>query len=43
MIPKGVQILGLNDSKQLTESKREYLRHEIEEKCIWRVVMLEQR
>jgi ribonuclease HII len=41
IIPKGVQILGLNDSKQLTEKKRDALRIEIEEKCIWKVVMLE--
>ncbi len=37
IIPKGVVIDGLNDSKQLTEKKRQALRPIIEEKCIWAV------
>ncbi|MBL7837840.1 MAG: ribonuclease HII, partial [Bacteroidetes bacterium] len=37
---KGVDISGLNDSKQLSESKRKILRQEIEEKCIWCVASL---
>lgn len=37
IIPKGINILGLNDSKQLTENKRNSLRIEIEEKTIWSV------
>ena len=37
IIPKGVTIKGLNDSKQLTASNREALRFEIEEKCYWSV------
>lgn len=40
IIPKGVIIHGLNDSKQLSEKKRKELRLEIEEKCHWKVVML---
>ena len=40
IIPKGVDIIGLNDSKQLSEKKRRELRIEIEAKCIWKVVML---
>ncbi len=40
IIPKGVSIIGLNDSKQLSEKKRKELRLEIEEKCFWKVVML---
>lgn len=40
IIPKGVTIHGLNDSKQLSEKKRKELRLEIEEKCHWKVVML---
>ena len=40
IIPKGVSINGLNDSKQLSEKKRKELRLEIEEKCFWKVVML---
>lgn len=37
IIPKGVSILGLNDSKQLSEKQRDLLRTEIEEKAIWSV------
>jgi ribonuclease HII len=40
IIPKGVSIVGLNDSKQLSEKKRKELRLEIEAKCYWKVVML---
>lgn len=40
IIPKGVDISGLNDSKQLSETKRKILRQEIEEKCIWCVASL---
>ena len=40
IIPKGVNIIGLNDSKQLSEKKRKELRLEIEEKCYWKVIML---
>ena len=40
VIPQGVDIPGLNDSKQLSESKRNKLRIEIEEKCIWCVASL---
>ena len=40
IIPKGVKIIGLNDSKQLSEKKRRELRLEIEEKCYWKVIML---
>ncbi len=40
IIPKGVDISGLNDSKQLSESKRKILRQEIEEKCNWCVASL---
>lgn len=40
IIPMGVTIHGLNDSKQLSEKKRKELRLEIEEKCHWKVVML---
>lgn len=37
IIPEGVQIEGLNDSKQLSKKNRESLRIEIESKCIWAV------
>ena len=37
IIPKGVVIEGLNDSKQLTEKKRQALRPIIEQNCIWAV------
>jgi ribonuclease HII len=37
IIPNGVYIAGLNDSKKLSVSKRKELRIEIEEKCIWAV------
>ncbi|MCO6495499.1 MAG: ribonuclease HII [Bacteroidetes bacterium] len=37
IIPKGVNIEGLNDSKQLTEKQRDTLRIEIEAKTIWAV------
>lgn len=40
IIPKGVDIKGLNDSKQLSEKQRQQLRIEIENKCIWAVVSL---
>lgn len=40
IIPEGVQIKGLNDSKQLSEKQRKILRIEIEEKCIWSVASL---
>lgn len=40
IIPKGIEIEGLNDSKQLTEKKRQALRPIIEEKCIWAVATI---
>jgi ribonuclease HII len=40
IIPKGVIIEGLNDSKQLTEKIRKQLRIEIESKCHWKVASL---
>jgi ribonuclease HII len=40
IIPKGVIIEGLNDSKQLTEKIRKQLRVEIESKCHWKVASL---
>ena len=40
IIPKGVIIEGLNDSKQLTETIRKQLRIEIESKCYWKVASL---
>lgn len=40
IIPEGVQIEGLNDSKQLSEKQRVLLRSEIEMKCIWAVASL---
>lgn len=40
IIPKGVSIKGLNDSKKLSESIRKELRLEIEDKCHWAVAML---
>lgn len=40
IIPAGVSIVGLNDSKQLSEAKRKALRLEIEEKCHWCVASL---
>jgi ribonuclease HII len=40
IIPIGVKIKGLNDSKQLTAANRAELRLEIEEKCHWRVQLL---
>ncbi|MES2618354.1 MAG: ribonuclease HII [Bacteroidota bacterium] len=40
IIPKGVKIEGLNDSKQLSEKQRLLLRPEIEAKCIWAVACL---
>ncbi len=40
IIPKRINIDGLNDSKQLTEKKRQDLRPIIEEKCIWAVAMV---
>jgi ribonuclease HII len=40
IIPHGVIIEGLNDSKQLNEKMRRKLRTEIESTCIWSVSML---
>lgn len=40
IIPEGVLIEGLNDSKQLTEKIRMQLRDEIESKCHWCVASL---
>lgn len=40
IIPDGVIIDGLNDSKQLTEKMRMLLRDEIESKCHWCVASL---
>lgn len=40
IIPKGVVIEGLNDSKQLSEKQRTLLRPEIESKCIWAVASI---
>lgn len=40
IIPKGVKIEGLNDSKQLSEARRKALRTEIEANCIWMVASL---
>lgn len=40
IIPKGVFIEGLNDSKQLSEKSRNELRLEIESKCIWKVAAI---
>lgn len=40
IIPKGVIIEGLNDSKQLSEKSRNALRLEIESKCIWKVAAI---
>jgi ribonuclease HII len=40
IIPKGVRIKGLNDSKQLPEHVRNELRLEIEEKCFWKVAQM---
>jgi ribonuclease HII len=40
IIPKGVRISGLNDSKQLSEKTRKELRLEIEAKCFWRVAQM---
>ncbi len=40
IIPDGVIIDGLNDSKQLTEKMRMQLRDEIESKCHWCVASL---
>jgi ribonuclease HII len=37
IIPEGIQIEGLNDSKVLSEKRRDILRQEIEEKTIWAV------
>jgi len=39
IIPKGVKIVGLNDSKKLSETQRNLLRIEIEKKCIWSVAV----
>jgi ribonuclease HII len=40
IIPEGVNIEGLNDSKQLTESERLFLKPQIESQCIWAVASL---
>jgi len=40
IIPKGVNLPGLNDSKQLSASARRKLRTEIEATCYWQVAML---
>lgn len=40
IIPKGVRLPGLNDSKQLSASARRTLRAEIEATCYWQVAML---
>ena len=40
IIPEGVVIEGLNDSKQLTEKQRLLLRPQIEAQCIWAVASL---
>lgn len=40
IIPNGVRLEGLNDSKQLNEAVRRRLRLEIESKCHWAVAML---
>lgn len=39
IIPKGVKIEGLNDSKKLSSTQRDLLRLEIEQKCIWSVAV----
>jgi ribonuclease HII len=41
IIPKDVEIDGLNDSKKLSERKRDALRIQIEENCIWAVAFVE--
>jgi ribonuclease HII len=43
ILPKGIVIEGLQDSKQLTEIKRMLLRNEIEEKCQWAVVAIDEK
>lgn len=40
IIPEGVQLEGLNDSKQLSEKQRQLLRPIIEAHCIWAVASL---
>ncbi len=40
IIPKGVELEGLNDSKQLSEKQRQLLSPLIEERCIWAVASL---
>lgn len=40
LIPDGVVIEGLNDSKKLSEKARHALRAEIESRCIWSVASL---
>lgn len=37
IIPSSVNIVGLNDSKKLSATKRNVLRKEIEDNCIWAV------
>lgn len=43
IIPKGVKIAALNDSKKLTEKQRLLLKKEIEEKCIWAVAFVDEK
>lgn len=43
IIPKGVKIPALNDSKKLTEKQRLLLKKEIEEKCIWAVAFVDEK
>lgn len=40
IIPEGVELEGLNDSKQLSEKQRQLLRPLIESQCIWAVASL---
>ncbi len=40
IIPEGVHLEGLNDSKQLSEKQRQLLRPIIEAQCIWAVASL---
>lgn len=40
IIPEGVHLEGLNDSKQLSEKQRQLLRPIIESQCIWAVASL---
>ncbi|NQW42197.1 MAG: ribonuclease HII [Bacteroidetes bacterium] len=40
IIPNGIEIEGLNDSKLLTKKKRQLLRPIIEKQCIWAVAQI---